>query len=211
MSNHSDYCTLYLVRHGETEWNKKMIIQGHTDAPLTSVGVRQIEDVANEFKDVAFDAIFSSDLLRAKRSAEIIRLERDLAIQTSELLRERAYGHFEGNTHENYYKEVDHLLRKMEDMPKEERWHFKIGEDVESDAEFIGRFILQLRAIAAAHPNKTALVVTHGGCIKGFLIHAGYGDYADFRGGAFQNAGYVKVSSDGVDFIIQDVKGIKKK
>lgn len=93
------FCMLYLVRHGETEWNEKKIIQGHADAPLTSVGIKQIEDVANEFKDVAFDVIFSSDLLRAKRSAEIIRLERDLAIQTSELLRERTYGHFEGKTH----------------------------------------------------------------------------------------------------------------
>jgi broad specificity phosphatase PhoE len=51
-------CTLYLVRHGETESNKSDIINGHLDAPLTAVGLAQVKITARELKDVSFDAIF---------------------------------------------------------------------------------------------------------------------------------------------------------
>src|SRR5579872_7049036 len=89
-------CTLYIVRHGETQWNVERRVQGQIDTPLTEHGKEQAKALGNLFKTIHFDAVFSSDLLRAQRTAELITLEKKLAVVTSELLRERSFGSFEG-------------------------------------------------------------------------------------------------------------------
>ena len=58
MEIEKNYCTLYLVRHGESEWNVTHITQGQSNSSLTETGIQQAKDVANEFKDIHFDAIF---------------------------------------------------------------------------------------------------------------------------------------------------------
>ena len=90
-----DFCTIYLVRHGETDWNVKNIIQGQIDIPLNKKGENQALEIANELKDIHFDAIFSSDLSRAKRTAEIIATERKLAVVATKTLREMYFGKFQ--------------------------------------------------------------------------------------------------------------------
>ncbi len=70
--------------------------------------------------------------------------------------------------------------------------------------------ILKLREISVAYPNKTVLVVSHGGPIRMFLAKTGYLSKKDLPGGSFKNAGYIKVLSDGVDFFIEEVKGVDK-
>lgn len=87
---------MYIVRHGETEWNVRKLLQGQKDSNLTEKGKEEAERLAKKFKDTPFDAIFSSDLLRAKRTAEILAVEHNLAIQTNKLLRERHFGRLEG-------------------------------------------------------------------------------------------------------------------
>ena len=203
-------CTLYLVRHGETEWNKKGIVMGQSDSPLTEAGVEQAKTTAQELKDIHFDVIFSSDLHRAQRTAEIIKLERQLAVQTSKALRERTYGSWEGKMGKDYRKNFQHLFDKVKTLSEKEAKSFKFTDDIESDEEVIGRFITQLREIAVAYPSKTVLVVTHGGCIRTFLMHTGFVKWGELPVGSFSNAGYAKIQSDGVDFFIKEVKGIKK-
>ena len=85
--------TIYLVRHGETEWNTEGRLQGQKDSFLTAKGEKQAAQTAEKLKGVKFDAIFSSDLLRAKRTAEIIKLERQLEINTTKALREIGRAH----------------------------------------------------------------------------------------------------------------------
>jgi probable phosphoglycerate mutase len=206
-----NYCTLYVVRHGETEWNIGRILQGQSDSPLTKAGVEQIHRTAKELADINFDAIFSSDSPRAHRTAEVIKLERDLVIQTTELLRERSYGHFDGKPFEEYIEATQELQEKLNKLPEEEQWEFKFGENIESDFELVSRFITKLREISVAYPNKTVLVTTHGGCITMFLRRIGYFTKEQLPMGSFGNAGYVKVLSDGVDFFVKDVKGVKEK
>lgn len=203
-------CTLYLVRHGEAEWNKQGIVMGQSNSPLTEAGLEQAKTTAQELKDIHFDAIFSSDLHRAHKTAEIIKLERQLVIQTSEALRERTYGSWEGKTGENYRKNFQHLFDKVKQLPEKEAKSFKFAEDIESDEQVIGRFITQLREISVAYPNKTVLVITHGGCIRTFLMHTGYVKWGELPVGSFSSAGYAKVQSDGIDFFTQEVRGIKK-
>ena len=206
----ADICTLYLVRHGETEWNVKGITQGQTNSSLTENGKQQAKAVADEFKDIKFDAIFSSDLTRTQNTAEIIKLDREIIIQTSKLLRERSFGNFEGRHGDEFRESVKEKLLEREKLSEEEGWSFRIADGVETNKELFDRFILQLREIATVYPNKIVLVVSHGGPIRMFLIKLGYAKNKELTGGSFKNGGYVKILSDGVDFFIKDVKGVVK-
>ncbi len=208
-NENNNYCTLYIVRHGLTEWNIKGIVQGQSDIPLSPEGEKQVQEVAQKFKDIHFDAIFSSDLLRTKRTAEIIKLDRELAIQTSHLLRERNYGKFEGKHKEEYQKATKHIFEEIQKLSDEEQYKFKFDKDTESDEELMSRFITKLREIAVAYSGKTVLIVAHGGVIRTFLIHMGYAKRNDLPIGSFKNSGYAKVLSDGIDFFIKEVEGIK--
>ncbi|MBI2064645.1 MAG: histidine phosphatase family protein, partial [Candidatus Yanofskybacteria bacterium] len=113
---------------GETEWNKIGIVMGQSDSPLTEAGLEQVKTTAQELKDIHFDAIFSSDLHRAQRTAEIIKLERQLAVQASKALRERTYGSWEGKIGEDYRKNFQHLFDKVKQLSEKEAKSFKIAE-----------------------------------------------------------------------------------
>ena len=88
----------YLVRHGETDWNKTGRTQGHLDVPLNATGRRQAELLAKGLDGVEFAGIYSSDLARTYESAQLITAGRDLEIATDPDLREFAYGTWEGLT-----------------------------------------------------------------------------------------------------------------
>lgn len=207
-------CWIYLVRHGTTDWNEKGIIQGQLDIPLAKIGEEQAKIVAQELKNVHFDAVFSSDLMRTKRTAEIITLEKNLAIQTTKLLRERHYGEFQGKVYAAR-QAYNVFVAALND---EERFSHK-SHGVESDEEIVTRLITFLRETAIIHKNKsstepvldkTVLVSTHGDIIHKFLIHLGFGTYKNFPLSSIVNTAYVKLACDGVDFFVQETVRIKK-
>ena len=204
-----NYCNLYLVRHGETEWNVKGIIQGQLNSNLTEKGIEQAKKTGDELKDIKFDMIFSSDSTRAYDTALIIKLDRELIIETSHLLRERSFGSFEGKHGSEFLEAFREKLNKKETLSDEEGWNFTVSDDSESDGILASRFITKLREIAVAYPNKTVLVVSHGGPIRMFLAKIGYATRQELIGGSLKNAGCVNVLSDGVDFILQSVKGVE--
>ncbi|MBP9802880.1 MAG: histidine phosphatase family protein [Candidatus Pacebacteria bacterium] len=206
-----DYCTLWIVKHGQTEWNLQGIIQGQKDSNLTELGIKQAEKTANKLKNIHFDAIFSSDSGRAIRTAEIIKLDRDITIQTSQLLRERNFGKFEGQQKYLFQKELIDKIQERNKLAKEEYEKYKLADDIESDDEVVVRFMIQLREIAVAYPDKQILIVTHSDCIKNFLIRTGYKERQDLLKSSFKNGGHIKVLSDGINFFIKEVDGIYKK
>ena len=83
---------LYLVRHGLTAWNRDRICQGQTDVALSDQGREQARALARRLETTHFDAAWSSDLCRAHETASIVLEGRDLTLQTSESLREMAFG-----------------------------------------------------------------------------------------------------------------------
>lgn len=200
--------TIYIVRHGETEYNRDRKIQGQVDSPLTEAGLEQVCAVRDELKDVHFDAAFSSDLLRAKRTAEIITLEKKLAITTSKQLRERHYGPFEGKSYDDFQIEYKKLWDKFQDLSEEDRFKKKILDNMESEEEAVSRYITFLREVAVSHSGKTVLVGSHGGIMKAFLVHLGLAPYSMMSLGLVQNCGYIKVETDGIDFHIKETKRI---
>lgn len=204
--NLKNYCTIYLVRHAETDWNVKKVLQGHTDSPLTDLGKEQAKLLAKKFRDLHFDAVFSSDLLRAKKTAELITLEKKLAVQTTKALRERYFGVFEGKRWQGIEFKIRKILKKMSDLSLKRWLKLKLFEDEESDAELMTRFITFLREIAVGYQRKNILVVSHGGVIRQFLIHLGQIAKHDFV--QIRNLSYLKLESDGVDFFVKEMEGI---
>lgn len=200
-----NYCMFYVVRHGETEWNVKGLIQGQGDSPLTDKGVLQVKEAAKELKNIHFDVFFSSDLLRAKRTAEIIALEHKLAVSTTKLLRERNYGHLDGKS----TKELTKIYKIYDRLSDLERFKYKIAKDIESDEEVIGRFITFIREVAISHNNKTVFIATHAGVMRALLVHLGWLTYKGFLTKRIHNASYIKLLSDGVEFFIEETRGIE--
>lgn len=201
-----NYCTFYIVRHGETQWNVESKIQGQGDSPLTKKGLGQIGKTALLLQNIKFDAIYSSDLLRAKKTAEIIALEHKLAVQTTKLLRERHYGHLNGKP----IKVLSEIYKIYDKLSKQERFKYKISEDIESDEQVVSRFIIFVREIAVGYPSRKILVATHGGLMRALLIHLGWATYETFFTHNIENAGYIKLLSDGIDFFVKETKGIKR-
>lgn len=187
-----NYCTIYLVRHGETEWNNKKLIQGHSDIPLNVKGELQSKQLGEKLKDVHFEAVFSSDLIRAKRTAEIIILEKKLAVITTNALRERMFGRFEG-------KNIDKLRKAFGELLLIEKQDF----EVESDDQILLRLNPFLREVAVAYQGKSVLVVSHGGLIRAFLDHIGF-KMPKYSEKPMKNTGYLIIESDGVEFEIKE-------
>lgn len=197
--------TFYIVRHGQTEWNVQKRLQGQKDSPLTELGIQQAHDVRGLLKDVKFDAIYSSDALRAKRTGEIISLERQLEVVTSELLRERAFGKYEG-MHVSELKKFDEIFEKL---TEKEKFLAKIDTDIENDAEVAERFMTLIRELAIRFPGKTILLVTHAGIMGSFLVKTGFGTYKSLPHGSIINTSYIKIATDGIDFFLKETYGIK--
>ena len=206
MKNH--YCQIYLVRHGETDWNAKGLLQGQSDIPLNKEGEKQaIEAAKKHFKKIKFAAIFSSDLVRSKRTAEIIALEKKMAVETSTLLRERDFGPFEGKHWQEVEKELRMSIKEFRMLSDEVAK--KLG--IESDEKMMERFLRFLREVAVAYRGKNVLIVTHGSVMRVFLTKLGYLSKEESRQVFIKNLAFIKVLSDGVDFFVKEVFGVEKK
>lgn len=200
--------TIYVVRHGETEWNTQRLLQGSSDSPLTENGLFQAKEAAEQFKTVHFAEAFSSDLLRAKRTADIIAAEHNLLVKTSELVRERNFGKYEGKHVDLYLQE----LRKMiKDLAVSEKKKLKLSSDTESDDEVISRLLLFLRETSVAYPGKNILLVTHSGVIRMLLYHLGYATDAELENLSIKNLAYVQLDCDGNEFFIRQTYNIVKR
>ncbi|KAJ7706979.1 histidine phosphatase superfamily [Mycena rosella] len=96
---------IYVVRHGETRENRESVIQGQLDTELNEAGVEQARRVADALRSVSFDAAYSSDLVRALKTAQIILEHReDIEIRKEEALRERFMGDLQGKKPEGGLK-----------------------------------------------------------------------------------------------------------
>lgn len=203
--------TFYIVRHGESEGNVQKILQGQMDFPLTKNGEGQARKRARELKQVKFDLAFSSDLLRAHRTAEIIALEQKLTVQTTKALRERHFGTYEGLSPTTFTDPIQQLFDQWHQMAEKEWMAHKMDEHFESGDEMVSRMLTFIREIAVGHPGKTVLSVCHGDLMKNLLVHLGWGTKETLSWGAIKNTAYFILETDGVDFFVKKTEGIRMK
>jgi len=100
---------LYIMRHGQTDWNARHKLQGKTDVPLNEAGRRMAEAAREACRDVHFDVCYCSPLLRARETAELVLQGRDVPIRTDDRLMEMGFGAYEGM--ENYLQLTDGPIR----------------------------------------------------------------------------------------------------
>lgn len=156
-----------LVRHGQTVWNLEMKYQGHADIALTEKGVQQAEMVAKRLAKEKISAIYSSDLNRAYKTAEIIAAEHQLPVIAIPELREISFGDWEGL---NYKGITSGWPKIMEDL-------FTHADTVripggETFPEVKKRATKALGKLVLQHPDETIAVVSHGGTIRTLLCAA---------------------------------------
>jgi broad specificity phosphatase PhoE len=137
--------TLLLVRHGETDWNAAGRLQGRTDRPLNDFGRRQAAALADRLADDGVAAIYTSDLARARETAEIVASRLELPVIADPALRERDWGTWEGLT------------------PSERAAVAFEGETQEAHRE---RILGAVSRIAGLHSAERVLLVTHGGSMR---------------------------------------------
>lgn len=202
------YCTFYVVRHGQTEWNVQGRYQGQKDSPLTEMGLEQASVLAKKLSHIRFDAAFSSDLLRAQRTAEVIALEHKLAVSTTKALRERSFGSIEGKTEKEIREELREVMEKYDMLSDEEKFTYRFVDDMETDDEIATRMVTYVREMAVGYAGKTVLLVCHGGIMRSFLIKIGHATYESLPRGKVANTAYFKMESDGVDFFVKETSGI---
>jgi broad specificity phosphatase PhoE len=154
--------TLYLVRHGETDWNVEKRIQGRIDRPLNETGKEQARMAGQKLSPLRAAAIYTSPLLRAQHTAELIAAFQACPLLLEENLREAAYGACEGLTQKEFHERHKDLLQKRGVLSFEEWLGFKVPDDAESPAEIIERVLPVLLRIAGAHVGENVFVVTHG-------------------------------------------------
>ena len=155
--------TIFLARHGESDWNVEKRFQGHSDRPLTKRGREQAHALADLVGSEKIDAVYTSPLSRARETAEIVAARAGLKAVALPELREVDTGSWSG------LSRADVEARFPEGFA---RWRSGGSgwEDGESYEEMAERVIGALRKIAEDHPDGRVLVISHGGPIR--AIHA---------------------------------------
>lgn len=158
---------IYLLRHGEVVGAETRRFIGHLDVPLSERGEQQCRAQGERLRGVTLAAVFSSDLARARRSAELIGAPHGLAPTPLPALREMAMGRWEGLTAAE--------IRAREPAAFED-WMARVGEfpfpEGESVPDLVARAVPAFEALAGAHAGRAIAIVAHGGTNRALLCHA---------------------------------------
>ncbi len=152
---------IYIVRHGQTQLNRKSVLQGRSDHPLNDVGREQAKSVGDAFRDagIVFDRVYTSPLGRAVETAELIA--GDAPIEVEEALIEMDYGPYEGTDLHNLPPEVEEFFKDFTNHPAPDGM-----EQLSSVVARAGEFLVRLKAEAV---HRDILLSTHAIAMKGLL------------------------------------------
>lgn len=142
--------TILLARHGETDWNRDGIWQGWADPALNETGRAQARALRDELRADPFDAVYSSDLRRARETAEIVAQPHGVPVVADPNLREIDIGSWSG-------------LTRVEIA---ERFPDGARPDGETSEQHAARAVAAVERIAREHPGGRILVVSHGGTMR---------------------------------------------
>lgn len=183
---------LCLIRHGETDWNAGRRIQGNIDVPLSALGHAQARATAQALVAEEFSALYTSDLSRARQTAEALAHLTHLPLREEPALRERHYGIFQGLTHEECaarhpHDYARHLARDPDFAPA----------GGESLAAFAARVLAVCNRLAMDHVGEKIALFTHGGVLDVVYRRATHRPLAAPRDFLIPNCGINWLEIDG--------------
>ena len=155
---------IYVIRHAQAEGNLYRVMQGHWDGGVTALGFEQIDALAERLKDIEFDAVYSSDLFRARATASAITRYHALPLVTDRELREIDIGPLETLSFADIVHERPETMAAFTSDP--EHWSL---DGAETYGEVRERGYCCLKKIAEANPDKTIAVVSHGVTIRAIM------------------------------------------
>lgn len=159
--------TLYLTRHGETEWNVEGRLQGHKDSPLTLLGRQQAEWLGKSLHNIRFDAIYCSSSQRACHTAKIIRGPRELTINACDSLKEINMGTWEGRSR----AELESTCHEEHSIFWNTPHLYRPQNNGESFIQLRERIIPAIKEIITQHKGDHILIVTHAIALKVVMAH----------------------------------------
>lgn len=175
---------LYIVRHGQTEWNKEKRLQGSTNIMLAEEGIEAAKKTGVALKETSFDKIYSSPLTRAYDTASYIRADRNIELVKDERLKELCFGNLEGQVVDEMLKDPKSHFQNFFDKP-----HLYIPDDM-------GETLNNLKArasnflvneIEANEKNfNRVMIVGHGALNKALMAHIKKNKLEEFWTGAVQ-------------------------
>jgi uncharacterized phosphatase len=179
--------TIYLVRHGETNWNVERRMQGKTDIPLNSRGMQQAEACGAALQVEDYDIVITSHLKRARKTAEIINRYLELPFDVMEDFAERSFGDAEGLTLDERAK-----LYPNHHYPNQEQL-----------VVFSNRIMNGLDKVHHKYKGNRVLVVSHGAVISRILSILTEGNI-DLRGRKIENTSISTIKQSNSKWVIQD-------
>jgi phosphoserine phosphatase len=148
--------SIYLVRHGQTAWNKEEIFRGRTDIPLNETGLKEAELAGEYFRELKIHAIYSSPLSRARQTAEGIARIHCLEVNPLEGLIDMSFGNWEGRTLEEIKRDEMELYPLWRDQPH--LVQFRGGESLDRVRD---RSMAAMEELIRSCPEKTLVLVSH--------------------------------------------------
>jgi len=156
-----DTTTIYLTRHGQTEWNIQHRFQGHDDSPLTELGIKQAKWLGESLLNDKLDLIFSSSSPRAIKTAELLAEEREIHIHSCDEFKEINLGIWEGISQEE--------AKSLDPVQFNNFWNdpeaFKV-QNSETFQDVSRRAVNKLDQISSENSGKAILIVTHTVVVK---------------------------------------------
>lgn len=183
---------IYIVRHCEAEGNNKRLFQGSTDCDITNLGAKQLEFLKGRFANIHLDKVYSSPLIRAKKTALAIKSDRNIPFETDENLSELHGGVVEGKPFAEAFLGIPGLAEIWNNHPQD--FAPEGGEPMRGAYERIWQAIL---SIAGENKGKTVVVATHGGVIRCLNCRLTYGTIEGLKSTPWcENTGVTAITFD---------------
>ena len=194
------FTRLILIRHGETEWNRSRTIQGQHDVPLNGTGRAQAEAVACRLANERIDAVYTSDLARARQTAEAIARPHRLAVIAEPGLRERHWGRYQGLR----FDEIEGLAPEAHARMVVRDPGYVLEGGGESIEGLVARVRAALGRLVADRAGQTVVAVAHGGVLDAAHRIASGMPLDSARSFDLPNAAINIIDGDGLRWSIRD-------
>ena len=190
-------CRVFLLRHGQTDWNAERRLQGHLDMPLNALGLWQAEQLGQALAGEGVAAVYSSDLLRAQQTARPLAQRLGLSVVSDPALRERHFGRLEGLS----YAEIDERFPEDASGWRQRKPDFAPGGG-EALLAFSERAVAALSRLATPHEGQAIAVFSHGGVLDCLYRRAAGIDLQAARSWQLGNASINRLLYTGAVFVL---------